>query len=57
LEFVLGICLFGNISFYYFEDYKMKPKCIHCGKEIEEGSICEECEEEDSLDKERNYIA
>jgi len=20
----LGICLFGNISFYYFEDYKMK---------------------------------
>ena len=35
----------------------MKPKCMHCGKEIEEGTICEECEEEDSLDKERNYIA
>ena len=29
---------------------------MHCGKEIEEGTICEECEEEDSLDKERNYI-
>ncbi len=25
-------------------------------KKFEEGTICEKCEEEDSLDKERNYI-
>ena len=34
----------------------IKPKCIHCGEEIEKGTICEDCEIEDSLDKERDYI-
>ncbi len=34
----------------------MKPKCIHCGKEIEKGSICDECIVEDNEDRERNYI-
>jgi len=34
----------------------MKPKCIHCGEEIEEGSICDDCIEEDLKDKERSYI-
>lgn len=34
----------------------IKQKCIHCGEKIEKGTICEECKEEDSLDKERTYI-
>jgi len=34
----------------------IKEKCIHCGKEIDEGTMCDECKEEDSKEKERKYI-
>jgi len=30
--------------------------CIHCGKLIEEGSICSECEDEDKEERERSYL-
>ena len=34
----------------------MINKCIHCGEEIEKGSICERCTAEDNEDRERSYI-
>ncbi len=31
-------------------------KCIHCGEEVKDRSICSRCEREDGKEKERGYV-